>query len=250
MRTALATALTNTATHAIDVQSFVALSQTLPHLLVAAWCALLSDSDALHQWRSLENKSAATDELLRFAGPSRAVFRRARRDVRVGGSLITTGQRVILMLGDANRNPRLSGRRSSRLYPRCIASCRVRRRRAVCVGKPIISLALEVATTALFDVTDATAIDDVHWLDAFAIRAPSSLVVSLSRRARHHDTRRVPIGRLLAEQVMDEEVPALAVAVDAAGGVIRARDHEQVERLVRLDQRVRRPASSTTGRRS
>lgn len=225
--TALATALTNTATHAIDVQSFVALSQTLPHLLVAAWCALLSDSDALHQWRSLENKSAATDELLRFAGPSRAVFRRARRDVRVGGSLITTGQRVVLMLGDANRDPlvfpggdRLDFTRDASHHVAFGAGAHV------CVGKPIISLALEVATTALCDVTDATAIDDVHWLDAFAIRAPSSLVVSLSRRARHHDTRRVPIGRLLAEQVMDEEVPALAVAVDAAGGVIRARDHE------------------------
>ena len=168
-------------THTIDVQSFVALSQTLPHLLVSAWHALLTHPEALHQWHSLHDKSNAIDELLRFAGPSRAVFRRARRDTQIGASFIERDQRVILLLSDANRDPlvfpdgdRLDlGRDASRHVAFGGGA-------HVCVGTPIIKLALEVATNALFNQAKSAMIEDVQWLDGFAIRAPSSLVTLLS----------------------------------------------------------------------
>ena len=37
---------------------------------------------------------------------------------------------------------------------------------------------------------------------------------------------------------MDEEVPPFEIAVLASAGVVRAGDHEQVEHLVRLNQRI------------
>src|SRR5579859_59383 len=48
----------------------------------------------------------------------------------------------------------------------------------------------------------------------------------------------VPIRRLQAQQMMDEEVIALAVAVGAAIAVIRSGNHQQIEGLVRLDQGI------------
>jgi len=170
----------NGATQTMDVQSFVALSQTLPHLLVASWYALLTHPDARQQWRSSSDKRNVIDELLRFAGPSRAVFRRAARDTHVGECPVAKDQRVILMLRNANHDPvvfpdadRLDLARDASRHVAFGGGAHV------CVGKPIIALALEVATTALLDrLGDTTVIDDVQWLDGFAIRAPSSLVVS------------------------------------------------------------------------
>jgi cytochrome P450 len=169
--------------HTIDVQAFVALSQTLPHLLAAAWHALLMHADQIRVWRALGDKSGAVDELLRFAGPSRAVFRRARSNARIGACAVEVDQRLVLMLADANRDP-LVFRDANRLDLARDASQHVAFGTGshVCVGKPIVSLALEVATTALLDhVGDASTVHAVQWLDGFAIRAPASLVVRVVR---------------------------------------------------------------------
>src|SRR5689334_23219949 len=67
---------------------------------------------------------------------------------------------------------------------------------------------------------------------------------SLSRSRRAGLLHAIPIGRLDAEQMMNEIVPLFAVAVGRqrtapAYPMIAAWEHEEVERLVRLDQRVR-----------
>lgn len=78
----------------LDIQAFVALSQTLPCFLGNAWLALLQHPGELARLRDdIALMPDAVEELLRYAGPSLAVLRRNSR-----------GDVVVLRLGDANRD--------------------------------------------------------------------------------------------------------------------------------------------------
>jgi len=179
----LATALARRALSApLDVQSFVALSQTLPHLLVAVWHALLANPAQIPIWSSLIDKSNAIDELLRYAGPSRAVFRRARQATRCDTTSVDAGQHVTIMLGDANFDASVFTDPNHLDLTRANAANHVALGAGhhPCVGAPIIRLAVEVATNAFIArANSGVAIEHVEWLDGFAIRAPTSLIVRL-----------------------------------------------------------------------
>ncbi len=85
---------------AFQIQAFVALSQTLPCFLANAWHALLQhpgEIDKVHL-------PTAIDELLRYAGPSRAILRYAKEEVQIDGASIPKGSTVALMLAAANRD--------------------------------------------------------------------------------------------------------------------------------------------------
>jgi cytochrome P450 len=120
---------------------------------------------------------SAVDELLRFAGPSRAVFRRAIADVRIGNLRIAKGDRVVLLLSAANRDA------SRFANPDCLDLKRdssghlsFGRGTHFCAGASLVRLALTVATTTLLDAFSViTPIGDATWLDGFAIRGLSSL---------------------------------------------------------------------------
>jgi cytochrome P450 len=81
------------------VQTFVALSQSLPAFLGNAWLALLQQPAAILDQRE------AVEELLRYAGPSVAQFRTATEDFLLGDAQIRRGDKVALMLAAANRDP-------------------------------------------------------------------------------------------------------------------------------------------------
>jgi cytochrome P450 len=85
---------------------FVALSQTLPRMLGNAWFAL---SRHPREWSHLhlqpELMEPAVEELLRFAGLARILFRTATEDTDINGSLIREGDRMILRIIAANRDP-------------------------------------------------------------------------------------------------------------------------------------------------
>ncbi len=85
---------------------FVALSQTMIGILGNAWFALLQHPS---QWRRLHRQPAlveqATEELLRYAGLVRVIFRLATEDVCLKGTLIRKGERVVLRIVAANRDP-------------------------------------------------------------------------------------------------------------------------------------------------
>lgn len=89
------------------VQSlFLGLSQTLPEFLANAWLALLenrSQLELLHAEPRLVPK--AVEELLRYSGPVHTLLRRADRIVEVAGVTIAAGDRVILKVALANRDP-------------------------------------------------------------------------------------------------------------------------------------------------
>ena len=90
----------------VDVQAFVALSQTLPCFLANAWFALLRHPEEAARLRAQPGlMSQAIEELLRYAGPSRAIFRQASAPAGIGCANIRQGDRVILLLAAANRDP-------------------------------------------------------------------------------------------------------------------------------------------------
>jgi hypothetical protein len=86
--------------------AFVALSQTLPAFLAKAWLALLRHPAQLSLLR--ENPDlmpGAIEELLRYAGLARVIYRVARTAVDLGGVAIAEGDRIALMLNSANHDP-------------------------------------------------------------------------------------------------------------------------------------------------
>lgn len=86
--------------------AFVALSQTLPCFLANAWLALCRHPSELARLRAEPVlMPRAIEELLRYAGLARTLFRLATEDIDLGGIRIAEGERVRLMLASANRDP-------------------------------------------------------------------------------------------------------------------------------------------------
>ena len=85
---------------------FLGVAQTVPAFLASAWAALLQFPS---EWKALRanhgSMPAATEELLRYAGPVHSLFRQAGRDTTICGTRILTGDRLILRLASANRDP-------------------------------------------------------------------------------------------------------------------------------------------------
>src|ERR1700678_253754 len=85
---------------------FVALSRTLVSLLGNAWFALARHPQ---EWKRLHMRPAlvarGVEELQRFAGLTRLLFRRAIADTTLNGLSTRNGDRVILNLLAANRHP-------------------------------------------------------------------------------------------------------------------------------------------------
>lgn len=85
---------------------FVALTQTMPALLGNTWFALLQHPD---KWRCLhlhpEWMEQAIEELMRYSGFTRILARMATSDICINGTSIQKGQRIVLRLIAANRDP-------------------------------------------------------------------------------------------------------------------------------------------------
>lgn len=167
-----------------DVQSFVALSQTLPCFLANAWLELLLHTEKL-SWLRQESSlmSQAIEELLRYAGPSRAIFRQAAAPIVIGGANIREGDRVVLLLSAANRDPVQFPDPDCLDFDRGVAGhLAFGAGPHSCAGAPLIRLAASVATRALVSTTESLELcGPVDWIGGFAIRAPASLPVVLRR---------------------------------------------------------------------
>ena len=184
--------------HAASVQAFVALSHTLPALLTRAWKTMLAHGDAaVADWRQPCRRASAMNDMLRLAGPSRAVFRIAAQETVVAGEPLRAGDRLVLMLSHANRDAANTGHVAFGAGAHA------------CVGASLVRLALEVTTTALFERTTRVALwpgdasaghtsegespsDD----DRMAIAPPVPVIVIISRdadrRFTHHFQDRTP----------------------------------------------------------
>lgn len=131
--------------------AFVGTAQTLPRLLASGWLALLEHPA---EWARLhahpELMPGAIEELQRYAGPVRSVVRRARSSLDLGGVRIPAGDRVLLMLAAANRDPaqfpdpdRLDVTR------RATGQVALGMGRNSCAGGTLIRISAAVATDAL-----------------------------------------------------------------------------------------------------
>jgi len=166
-----------------DASTFVALSQTLVCLLAKCWYELVEHPDEIARLRANPDwMPRAVEELLRFAGMPKAVFRRAVADVEFGAVKIAEGDRVILELAAANRDPvqfpdpdrldvsRAPGGQLS-LGGSGLHSC---------VGGPLIRMAMGVATSAWvarFAAADHTAA--VEWRGGPIFRWPAAVYIRL-----------------------------------------------------------------------
>ncbi len=154
---------------AFEIQAFVALSQALPGFLAQAWLTLLQHPGS----------SDSMEELLRYATPSRAQFRRAVADVEINGTRIERGQRAILMLAAANRDAaefvepdRFDPARAAAHHVAFGAGAHA------CVGAGLVRMAAGVATGAfLAGFAGGRVVGDVVWREGFALRAPAVLWV-------------------------------------------------------------------------
>ncbi|MFC5929439.1 cytochrome P450 [Cryobacterium melibiosiphilum] len=80
---------------------------TTVHALAAVLYALASNSE---QWVLLQSDPnlarRAFDEAIRLESPVQTFFRTTTRDIRVGGTLIPQGEKILMFLGSANRDER------------------------------------------------------------------------------------------------------------------------------------------------
>ncbi|SDF82605.1 cytochrome P450 [Pseudonocardia oroxyli] len=107
------------------------------------------------QWAALHADPTlakfAFDEALRYAGPVQTFFRTTTREVEVAGTVIGEGEKVLLFLAAANRDPRKWGPDADRLDITRRASGHVAFGMGIhqCVGQPIARLEIELVLTAL-----------------------------------------------------------------------------------------------------
>jgi cytochrome P450 len=162
--------------------AFVALSQTLPRLLANAWLALVRHPAEFARLRAEpELLPAGIDELLRYAGIVRRVYRRAAADADLGEVRIAKGEVAALMLGSANRDPEQFAE-PDRLDVRRRASHHLAlgTGRNSCVGAMLIRMAVSVATGALTAAfADASFVGVGEWRTGSGFCFPESVMVRL-----------------------------------------------------------------------
>jgi cytochrome P450 len=159
---------------------FVALSRTLVSLLGNAWFALARHPE---EWRQLHARPAlvarGVEELMRFAGLTRLLFRRALADTTLNGLAIRKGERVILCLLAANRDPDRypNPHQLSVTRPR-IGHVSLGAGRNACVAAPLIRIATIAATLALVErFSSIRLLEPVEWRGGSGYVAPVRLPV-------------------------------------------------------------------------
>ena len=161
---------------------FVALSQTMPSLLANAWYGLLQHPQ---QWGELHRRPSlaakAVEELQRYAGLTRLSFRQVAHDVILNGVRLRKGDRVILRIAAANRDPERfphpeyvdwlhhgTGHLSLGAGPHS------------CVGASLIRMAAVTITRPLIErFASAEIAGPVEWRGGPIFRSPASLPVRL-----------------------------------------------------------------------
>jgi cytochrome P450 len=163
---------------------FLGISQTLPSFLANVWLALLrspSTMEALRAEPFLIPK--AVEETLRYAGLVHTLVRTASENVILGGAAIAIGDRVILKLASANRDPRQfdePGRLN--ITRRSVSHLGFGAGPHSCVGASLVRAAAEIATRSLLDTFASIEVcGPVPWNCGSTLCFPASLLVMLQR---------------------------------------------------------------------
>jgi hypothetical protein len=162
---------------------FVALSQTLVKVLGNLWYAL---ANSPQEWRRLHAQPSllprGVEELQRFAGLTRLLFRRAIADTTVHGLTIRKGERVVLCLPAANRDPDRypSPHELSVMRPR-VDHLSLGAGLHACVGAPLVRLATVATTLALVErFSSVQLVPPIEWGGGSGFVFPVALPVLLA----------------------------------------------------------------------
>jgi cytochrome P450 len=162
---------------------FVALAYTMPCLLGNAWFALLQHPqqwDLLHREPGLIEQ--AMEETFRYAGLTRTLFRIATGDVNLNGSPVRKGDRIVLRIIAANRDPgRFSKPHEVDVERSDSGHLAFGAGAHSCVGASLIRVAAVGITQPLLQkFASAHLVEAVSWCGGSRFRSPVSLRVSLS----------------------------------------------------------------------
>jgi cytochrome P450 len=164
---------------------YLGVSQTLPDFVANAWLALLEHPLQLARLRAEPQlMPKAVEELLRYRGPVHTLVREAEQSVELAGITIAQGQRVILKLALANRDPEhfpdpnsldITRQNSGHLGLGAGAHS--------CVGALLVRMAAISATRAFADkMVAAEIIEPVVWRRGSTLDSPSSLRIRYRTR--------------------------------------------------------------------
>lgn len=162
---------------------FVAVSQTFVCLLARCWLALLERPD---EWSRLHNQpervSDAVNELLRYAGLTEILFRMAAEDLTLNGIPIRKGERVVLRITSANRDPaRFEDAHLLNTAERSHGQLALGSGKHSCVGAPLIRMVVGTATRVLVQRFQAAEMagGEIEWRGGAGFSFPTALNVLL-----------------------------------------------------------------------
>lgn len=125
----------------------------------------------------------AVEEFLRFDSPVQATDRKVVAEVTIGEHLIPAGASVTVLLGAANRDPRLFDRPNELLVDRASPrSLSFGHGIHHCIGAALARMETKVALTALLERYPdyRVARDGVRWKRSITLRGPTSLPITLA----------------------------------------------------------------------
>jgi cytochrome P450 len=161
---------------------FVALSQTTARMLASCWFALAGHpGEYAKLCAQPELMPAAVEEMLRYSGIVRRIYRRANAAVELGGVSIASGDLVALMLARANRDPAQFPNPDRLDVTRPVPShFSLGYGRNSCVGGNPVRMALAVATTVLVSTFRAVErIGEPDWRTGSGFSFPNVVKVTL-----------------------------------------------------------------------
>ncbi len=174
--------LTENELFALCINILVAGYETTMSLIANGLLLLLHNPDQLQKLR--DNPAlieTAIEEFLRYETPLQNQDRVASEDLDIGGKHIHKGQRVILLLGSANRDS------AQFADPDCLDIARQDNRHLAfgygihfCVGAPLARVEGQIAINTLLRRLPALRLigADVEWRENVSIRNPQSLWVA------------------------------------------------------------------------
>lgn len=160
--------------------AFVALSHTLPSLLADMWVALLRHPAEMQRLKTdTDLMPKAIEELLRYAGLARMLFRQAMEEVRIGDVTILEGGTAELRVASANRDPdQFDDPNRLDLTRRPAGQLALGAGGHSCAGAFLIRMAASVAVRAFVDYfATAELREPVEWSGGSSFRSPKELWV-------------------------------------------------------------------------
>jgi len=160
------------------IQMFVGVATSLPLLLGNALLALLTNS--LEKEKYLKNPAQTLGELLRFAGPAQVVYRLALDRVQIGAHWFQRGDRIALLLAQANFDEAcFENAEKLDLGRNAVAHLSLGKGVHSCLGAPIIRDALELIPQIILKNFPALEpnIAEWHWAGSQNIKGISAIPV-------------------------------------------------------------------------